>query len=172
MEGRVNVGAVWGIPIGLHFSWLFVFGLVTWSLAGGYFPAEYPGWAPGTYWLVGAVTSLVFFGSILVRHLKKYSDAAVRPEHAFLFRAPDGRLVASADSLNAFRRSVATAADAVLAHHAGRHDFSRWIRDAFSDPELAAQLRKAERRWSRGDIPDLRRVIDELIAVRYWSEES
>ena len=69
MEGRVHVGTVWGIPIGLHFSWLFVFGLVTWSLAGGYFPAEYPGWAPGTYWLVGAVTSLVFFASILIHEL-------------------------------------------------------------------------------------------------------
>src|SRR3990172_2609351 len=53
MEGRLNVATVWGIPIGLHFSWLFVFGLVTWSLAGGYFPAEDPGWARRTHWLVG-----------------------------------------------------------------------------------------------------------------------
>ena len=107
-----------------------------------------------------------------VRHLRKYADAAVRPEHAFLFRLPDGRLVATADSLNGFRRIVATAADAVVAHHAGRGDFSRWIHDVFSDRELAGQLRKVERRWGRGEIPDLRQVIDEAIAVRYWSEES
>jgi Zn-dependent protease len=69
VEGRVTIGTVWGIPIGLHFSWLFVFGLVTWSLAAGYFPAEYPGWAPSIYWLVGAATSLVFFASILVHEL-------------------------------------------------------------------------------------------------------
>ena len=69
MEGRVNLGAVWGIPIGLHVSWFLVFGLVTWSLAAGYFPAEYPGWAPSAYWLVGAVTSLVFFASIVVHEL-------------------------------------------------------------------------------------------------------
>jgi len=69
MEGRLNVATVWGIPIGLHFSWLFVFGLVTWSLAAGYFPVEYPGWASGTYWVVGAVTSLLFFGSILAHEL-------------------------------------------------------------------------------------------------------
>ncbi len=37
MEGRGNVWMAWGISIGLHVSWLFVFGLVTWSLAGGYF---------------------------------------------------------------------------------------------------------------------------------------
>ncbi|GEM_PF-3281531 len=88
-----------------------------------------------------------------VRHLRKYADAAVRPEHAFLFCKPDGRLVATADSLNVFRRVVATAGWEVLAYHAGRHDFSRWIRDVFSDLELAAQLRKAERRWGRGDLP-------------------
>jgi hypothetical protein len=106
-----------------------------------------------------------------VRHLRKYADTAVRPEHAFLFRAPDGRLAATADSLNGFRRIVANIEEDVLASHAGRHDFSRWIRGVFSDPELAAQLRKAERRWSRGEVANLRRLIDELIAVRYWSEE-
>ena len=107
-----------------------------------------------------------------LRHLKKYADTTVRPEHAFLFRAPNGRPVATADSLKAFRRVVATADDAVLAAHAGRGDFSRWIRDVFSDRELAAHLRKVERRWVRGEIIDLRGAIDALIAVRYWSEES
>ena len=42
--GRVRLGSVWGIPIGLHPSWFFVFALVTWSLAAGYFPQEHPGW--------------------------------------------------------------------------------------------------------------------------------
>jgi hydroxymethylpyrimidine pyrophosphatase-like HAD family hydrolase len=106
-----------------------------------------------------------------VRHLRKYADASVRPEHAFLFRTPDGCLVATADSLNGFRRIAATTDEDVLAYHAGRHDFSRWIRGVFADPELAAQLRKAERRWQRGEVADLRGLIDELIAVRYWSEE-
>jgi CBS domain-containing protein len=69
MEGRMNLGTVWGVPVGVHFSWLVVFGLVTWSLAAGYFPGEYAGWAPAAYWTVGAVTSLLFFGSILVHEL-------------------------------------------------------------------------------------------------------
>jgi Mg/Co/Ni transporter MgtE len=38
-------------------SWLVVFSLVTWSLAAGYFPGEYVGWAPAAYWAVGAVRS-------------------------------------------------------------------------------------------------------------------
>jgi hypothetical protein len=106
-----------------------------------------------------------------VRHLRIYADVSVRPEHAFLFRAPDGRLMVTADRLNEFRRLVATTDEDVLAHHAGRHDFSRWIRGDFADPELAAQLRKAESRWRRGDVADFRGLIDEVIAVRYWSEE-
>ena len=69
MERRLEVFEVWGIPIRIHLSWLLVFGLVAWSLAAGYFPAEYPGWAAGTYWAVGAITALIFFASILVHEL-------------------------------------------------------------------------------------------------------
>jgi Zn-dependent protease/CBS domain-containing protein len=69
MEGRLKVVEVWGIPIRVHFSWLLVFGLVTWSLAAGYFPGEYPGWMARTYWAVGAITALIFFASILVHEL-------------------------------------------------------------------------------------------------------
>lgn len=69
MHGSLSIGRVWGIPIGLHFSWFLVFGLISWSLAAGYFREEYPGWAPLAYWLVGAATSLLFFGSILVHEL-------------------------------------------------------------------------------------------------------
>jgi hydroxymethylpyrimidine pyrophosphatase-like HAD family hydrolase len=135
--------------------------------------------APGEFLLMKKETGSTWLASTFtaphratshVRHLKKYSGAAVRPEHAFLFRSPNGHLEATADSLDGFRRIVTTASDAALGHHAGRGDFSRWIRDVFSDRELAAQLRKAERRWGRGEIPHLGPVIDELIATRYWSE--
>lgn len=77
MEGRLKVVEVWGIPIRVHFSWLLVFGLVTWSLAAGYFPGEYPGWAARTYWAVGAITALIFFASILIHELE-HSWVALR----------------------------------------------------------------------------------------------
>src|SRR3990172_4139858 len=69
IAGQIMLGRVWGIPIALHYSWFIVFGLVTWSLAAGYFRAEYPGWAAPTYWLVGGVTSLFFFASVLIHEL-------------------------------------------------------------------------------------------------------
>jgi hypothetical protein len=105
-----------------------------------------------------------------VRHLKKYADSHVPPEHRFLFRHPDGRLASTADSLNEFRQKVMAVDDEVLSYHTGRGDFSRWMLDIFSDQELARDLRKTERRFCRGEIADLRAAIDLPIAIRYGAE--
>jgi hydroxymethylpyrimidine pyrophosphatase-like HAD family hydrolase len=109
--------------------------------------------------------------TVHVRHLAKYVDSCVPPGREFLFRGADGRVCASADSLHAFRRVVVTAPDGVLAHHAERGDFSRWVRDVFADAELARQLRKIEARWRRRELGELRRTIDALITVRYGGDE-
>ena len=69
MAASIKLGRIWGIPIGLHISWFLVFGLVTWSLASGYFPQEYSGLPIWAYWLLGALTSILFFGSVLVHEL-------------------------------------------------------------------------------------------------------
>jgi Zn-dependent protease/CBS domain-containing protein len=69
MRGSVRLGTILGIPISLHVSWFLVAALITWTLASGYFPIEYPGWTAGTYWLVGAVTALFFFASVLIHEL-------------------------------------------------------------------------------------------------------
>jgi Zn-dependent protease len=69
MESSVRLGRIWGIPVGLHWSWFLIFGLVTWSLALGYFPAEYPGLQEASYWVLGAITSVLFFGSVLLHEL-------------------------------------------------------------------------------------------------------
>ncbi len=69
MEASVRLGRVWGIPIGLHRTWFLIFGLLTWSLAMGYFPDEYPALSPAAHWFLGGLTSLLFFGSVLVHEL-------------------------------------------------------------------------------------------------------
>src|SRR3972149_1942776 len=89
--GTARLGRVWGIPIRLHPSWFLVFGLVTWSLAGGYFPIEYPGWAIPTYWVVGAATALLFFVSIVLPELGHPwgAGAVARRAQDRAGRAPD-----------------------------------------------------------------------------------
>jgi len=79
MEANVKLGRILGIPIGLHASWFLIFGLVTWSLAAAYFPPEYPGLPVIAYWGLGAVTSLLFFASVLVHELG-HSVVALRNE--------------------------------------------------------------------------------------------
>lgn len=69
MEASIKLGRIWGIPVGLHISWFLVFGLVTWSLATGYFPQEYQDLPVPAYWLLGILTSVFFFGSVLIHEL-------------------------------------------------------------------------------------------------------
>lgn len=69
MRGSLSLGKVLGIPIRLHVTWFLVAVLVTVSLAAGYFPQQYAGWSPLTYWLVGAVTAGLFFASVLLHEL-------------------------------------------------------------------------------------------------------
>jgi Zn-dependent protease/CBS domain-containing protein len=69
MEASIRLGKIRGIEIGIHYTWLVVFGLLTYSLAAGVFPDWYPGWTAGTYWVVGVVASLLLFGSVLAHEL-------------------------------------------------------------------------------------------------------
>jgi Zn-dependent protease/CBS domain-containing protein len=69
VRSALTLGRVAGIEIGVHYSWLFIAGLVAWSLAGGHFPSRYPGWDQTTYWAAGGAAALVFFGSVLLHEL-------------------------------------------------------------------------------------------------------
>jgi haloacid dehalogenase-like hydrolase len=77
----------------------------------------------------------------------------------FLFRSPDGRLIATADSLQAFRKALEVIPLQSVIFHAEREDFSRWIRDVFQDRVLARQVRKIETRWRHGDVHRLRDAL-------------
>ena len=66
-----------GIPIRIHYSWFVIFFLLTASLARYIFPDLYPNWSNLAYWLVGLVTSLLFFASLLT-HEMAHSFVAMR----------------------------------------------------------------------------------------------
>jgi Zn-dependent protease len=53
----------------VHYTWLFAFMLIAWSLAQGYFPFSSAGLGAGTYWILGVVSALLLFGSVLVHEL-------------------------------------------------------------------------------------------------------
>jgi len=68
-KNSFQIAKIFGIPIRIHISWLLVFVLVTWGLAGQYFPQRDPGWPAAWYWLVGVVASVLLFVSVLLHEL-------------------------------------------------------------------------------------------------------
>ena len=66
---NIPIGRILGIPVGLDYSWLVVFTLFTWMLARNYFPAEFKGWSPLLYWIVGADAVVMLFASVLLHEL-------------------------------------------------------------------------------------------------------
>src|SRR5512146_1530654 len=64
-----SLGQIKGIPIRIDYSWFLIFALLSWTLATGYYPAEFKNWPAAWYWGVGVVTALLFFGSVLLHEL-------------------------------------------------------------------------------------------------------
>ena len=65
----ITIARISGIEIGLNWSWLAIFALIVWSLAGVQFPAALPGRSPLLYATLGVVASVVFFASLILHEL-------------------------------------------------------------------------------------------------------
>lgn len=69
MKGSIRIGKIAGIEIAIHYSWFLIFILITWSLAVGYYPYQYPGWETWVYWVTSAVAAILLFVSVLIHEL-------------------------------------------------------------------------------------------------------
>jgi Zn-dependent protease/CBS domain-containing protein len=69
MPGAIRIVRVAGFDIFIHWTWLFIFTLLTWTLSANYLPAIYEDWSTRQYWLVGAATTLLFFTSVVIHEL-------------------------------------------------------------------------------------------------------
>jgi Zn-dependent protease/predicted transcriptional regulator len=76
-RGGIPIGKAFGISLRLHYSWFLIFALVTWALAGVYFPATHPTWSLALKIGAGLITSILFFGSVLFHELM-HSIVALR----------------------------------------------------------------------------------------------
>jgi Zn-dependent protease/predicted transcriptional regulator len=72
----IRLGRILGIPIYLHTSWFLIFLLITLSLRTQ-FTAQHPAWTPTQHWILGVITSLLFFASV-VFHEMSHSLVAKR----------------------------------------------------------------------------------------------
>ena len=73
MQSQIRLGRIFGIEIGLHYSWLIIAVLIATSLAG-HFRTEHPNWESAVIWTMAIMTALLFFVAII---LHEFSHAAV-----------------------------------------------------------------------------------------------
>jgi Zn-dependent protease len=63
-QGAWKIGTIIGIPMRIHYSWLLVFGLITWSLSTYYFPQAAPDLPAASYWIKGILSAILLFASV------------------------------------------------------------------------------------------------------------
>ena len=69
MGQSIRIGRIFGVQIGIHPSWFVIALIVTYILAAKQLPAAYKGWSEPTYWIIGAIIAVLFFGSVLAHEL-------------------------------------------------------------------------------------------------------
>ena len=69
MVANFRVGRLFGFDINVHWSWLFIFFLVTATFATSLLVDIYPEWAPERRWVVAVSIAAIFFLSILFHEL-------------------------------------------------------------------------------------------------------
>jgi Zn-dependent protease/predicted transcriptional regulator len=76
-SGSLKIVTIMGIPIRVHFSWLIIFGLITWSLSTFYFPRAAPQLPGLSYWISGIAAAIFLFVSVALHELS-HSFVAMR----------------------------------------------------------------------------------------------
>jgi len=69
LGNSLRLVTIGGIDVAVHVSWLVIFGLVTWSLATGYFPQIVPESTATQDWILGVIAALLLFASVLLHEL-------------------------------------------------------------------------------------------------------
>jgi Zn-dependent protease/predicted transcriptional regulator len=83
MKSSIRLGRVFGIEVGLHYSWFLIALLITMSLSAQ-FQESHKEWGPGVIWTTALLTALLFFAALLAHEL---SHALVAKSHGLTTRA-------------------------------------------------------------------------------------
>jgi hypothetical protein len=78
------------------------------------------------------------------RHIRKYAQGALGEDTSFYFRGPMNARNLKAQNLTLFMQMADGGVDDTWLHHLEAHDYSRWIREATKDDELADELEQIE----------------------------
>jgi hypothetical protein len=105
------------------------------------------------------------------RHIRKYAEGALGEDKSFYFRGPANALNLRAQNLTLFMQMADGVDDDTWLHHLEAHDYSRWIREAIKDEELADELERIEGQ-PEPDPKATRRAVREAIERKYTAPAS
>jgi Zn-dependent protease/CBS domain-containing protein len=77
MKAQVKLGRLFGIEIGLHYSWIIIALLITFSLVG-HFTVTNPQWDNTLVWAAAIITGLLFFATLVAHELAHSLVARLR----------------------------------------------------------------------------------------------
>lgn len=77
MQAQIKLGRIFGVEIGLHYSWLIIAVLIATSLAGHFYEVL-PNWGAATIWATAIATALLFFVAIILHELSHAAVAKMR----------------------------------------------------------------------------------------------
>ena len=77
MKPSITLGRLFGVDIGLHYSWFIIAMLITLSLVGQ-FAATEPNWSRAIVWASAVITAVLFFVSIVLHELSHALVARAR----------------------------------------------------------------------------------------------
>ena len=77
MQAQIKLGRIFGIEIGLHYSWFIIALLITLSLAA-HFRQHNPAWGDSLSWGLAIITALLFFAAIVAHELSHAVVAKAR----------------------------------------------------------------------------------------------
>jgi len=83
MRSSIRLGRLFGIEVGLHYSWFLIALLITMSL-GAQFQASHKEWGSNVIWALSILTALLFFVTLLAHEM---SHALVARAHGITTKA-------------------------------------------------------------------------------------
>lgn len=77
MNAQIKLGRIFGVEIGLHYSWFIIALLITLSLASQ-FSLTNPDWSDNLRWGLAIITAVLFFAAIVAHELSHALVAKAR----------------------------------------------------------------------------------------------
>jgi hypothetical protein len=99
-------------------------------------------------------------------HKRKYAEGRLPDDRTFVFRGPKGKLHLRAYNLMTFLELAGGVDDATWLHHLKGGEYSKWVREAIRDEDLARDVAEAEAKHTR-DPAAGREAVRRAVEQRY-----